>query len=173
MDCTRCAEDLTAFLDGELSPAESERVRYHLNTCPACAGELQSLRAAARFVRSHQRELEVNPETWRLVQSRITALPQPRPLLDFLAPYRWRLALATAAVVAAVALATLQYRQVQRRNLDDYISQYVQSRQFNRPAPPVFAELDVSPGRGDSRPYNPFAEIQDTLTHNPFRLEDR
>jgi hypothetical protein len=78
-----------------------------------------------------------------------------------------------AAVVAAVALATFQYRQAQRRNLDDYVSQYVRSRQSTRPAPPVFAELDTSPGQGDSHPYNPFAEIQDTLTHNPFRLEDR
>jgi anti-sigma factor RsiW len=173
MDCTRCAEDLTAFLDGELSDADSDQVESHLSACAACDAELRSLREAARFIQSHQRELEISPETWRLVRARITAAPKPRSLFDFLAPYRWRLAVAAAAVVAAVALGTFQYRQVQRRSLDEYVSQYVQNRQAHRPAPPVFAGLDVSPVDGNSRPYNPFAGLKDTLTENPFRLEDR
>jgi anti-sigma factor RsiW len=173
MDCTQCAENLTAFLDGELNSADSARVSSHLSACAACTAEFESLRETARFVQSHQRELEISPETWRLVRARITAPPESRPLLDFLAPYRWRLAAATAVIAAAVALGAYQFRQVQRRSLDEYISRYVQSRQAHRPAPPVFADLDVRPGGRNSRPYNPFAELKDTLTDNPFRLEDR
>lgn len=173
MDCARCAEDLTAFLDDELNTAESDQIRSHLSECAACAGELRSLQEAADFVRSHERNLEVRPETWRLIQARISARPESKSLFDFLAPYRWRLATAAIVIVAAAALGVFEYRQVQRRNLDRYISQYVQSRQVHRPSPPVFADFDISPINGDSHPYNPFAELKDTLTENPFRLEDR
>ena len=47
MDCKQHAEDLTAFLDGELSDAESGRMRSHLGTCVSCSEELRSLRETA------------------------------------------------------------------------------------------------------------------------------
>lgn len=43
-------DDLSAYLDGELSPVEQARVEAHLDTCPHCHARLDQLRAAARLV---------------------------------------------------------------------------------------------------------------------------
>ena len=62
MDCKQCTEDLTAYLDGELSPADSAQVQSHLAACASCADELRSFQEAADFVESHKRELK--PASW-------------------------------------------------------------------------------------------------------------
>ena len=41
---------LSPYLDGELSPAEGDRVRAHVADCPACAAELDGLRAVGRLL---------------------------------------------------------------------------------------------------------------------------
>jgi len=173
MDCTRCAEDLTAYLDGELSDADAGQVRSHLAVCPACAGQLAGLREAAGFVKSHPGELEVRPEMWNLVRARISARPEFPSLFRFLAPGRWRYAMAAVAVAVVFALGYIHYQQVQRKSLDQYISRYLQERQTRMPSPPAFADFRASLGSGDSRAYNPFADLKDNLTDNPFRSEDR
>ncbi len=172
MNCTRYAEELTAFLDGELSPADSERIRSHLSACAFCSYELRSLREAASLIRSHRRELEANPVTWRLVRDRIAAPRESSRLFHFAAPCRRLLALATAAIVTLIALGTFQYRQVQRRNLEHYINQYIQDRQAPRPYPPVFIGPEIDPPNQNYRSSNPFAEFEYALTDNPFRLEE-
>jgi anti-sigma factor RsiW len=172
MDCARCIEELTAFLDGELNPADSERVRSHLDTCASCTDELRSLREAADFVESHQRELELRPGSWNLVRARISAMDSPSPF-RFLAPNRWRIAMASLAIIAALGIGYIQYHQVQRRSLDKYIAQYMRDRRAQQPARPVFSDFRAGFKSEDSRARNPFAEFRTTITDNPFRLEDR
>jgi anti-sigma factor RsiW len=46
MTCTRVRAQLSSYLDGDLSPAASGALSAHLETCPACARHLESLRAA-------------------------------------------------------------------------------------------------------------------------------
>ena len=41
---------LSPYLDGELPPAEADRVRAHVAACPACAAELDGLRAVSRLM---------------------------------------------------------------------------------------------------------------------------
>lgn len=173
MDCTRCAEDLTAYLDGELSDADAGEVRSHLAVCPACARQLAALRDSVEFVQSHPRELEVRPEIWNLVRARISGRPESPSLFRFLAPARWRYAIAAAVVTVVFALGYIQYQQVQRKSLDRYISRYLQQRQTRMPSPPAFTDFRASLGSGDSDAYNPFADLKDNLTDNPFRSEDR
>ena len=43
MDCPACSEGLTAFLDGELAPSDRELVQQHLEACPQCSQEFESL----------------------------------------------------------------------------------------------------------------------------------
>jgi anti-sigma factor RsiW len=173
MDCTRCTENLTAFLDGELSAADSEQASSHLSACASCAEEWRSLREAARFVESHRRELEVRPEVWNLVRARISVPSEAPSLFDFLAPGRWRFAVATLAIVVVIVLGYVQYQQLQRRSLDKYISQYMQDRQAHAPSQPVFTDFAANHQNKQSRADNPFAEFKATLSDNPFRLEDR
>jgi anti-sigma factor RsiW len=155
MDCTQCAEALTAFLDGELSRPDSEGIRTHLQSCPSCAAELQGLREAAEFVASHHRELEPGPESWNLVRARIH---QKAPPSRFGLIRRWQIAAATAAVLAAFALLYLQQQQTRTQNLNRYIAQYVQQREAQ-----IRSRAEM----------NPFMEISSTFNANPFRSEDR
>jgi anti-sigma factor RsiW len=156
MDCRQCRDDLTAYLDGELNPADSAEVRSHLETCTSCADELRSFQHAADFVESHKRELELSPGSWNLVRARISSsnsLPSSR----FLVPNRWRFAFASLAIIATVALGYFWYQQAQERNLDAYISQYIRIRE----------------SRQHFQPENPFMEVSANLDANPFRSEDR
>jgi predicted anti-sigma-YlaC factor YlaD len=41
---------LSAYLDGELSAADAQRVDEHLASCPACSAELDDLRAVGRLM---------------------------------------------------------------------------------------------------------------------------
>lgn len=45
-------DELSAYLDGELAPADADRVRRHLEACADCRAELQALRDAQALLRS-------------------------------------------------------------------------------------------------------------------------
>ncbi len=49
---THLGSRLSALVDGQLSPAESERALEHVTRCPRCAGELAAARAARRALSS-------------------------------------------------------------------------------------------------------------------------
>ena len=172
MDCKQCTEDITAFLDGELSAAESELVRSHLSICASCAEELRSLREAADFIESHKRELEPRAGSWNLVRARISTADSPS-LLRFFAPNRWRVALASLVLIAALALGYQQYQQIQKRSLDQYISQYVRDREARRQQQNILSASEASPKMETPYADNPFIEIRATSTDNPFQSEDR
>ena len=55
MDCEKVQENLSAYLDGELSPQEADAIRAHLESCEDCAAEAESLRSTVRLVRSLER----------------------------------------------------------------------------------------------------------------------
>ena len=171
MDCKRCAEDLTAYLDGELSPADSERVRSHLEFCGSCSDELRSLREAADFLGSHTRELEPRAGSWNMVRARITSENIPSPS-RFWVPNRWRLGLATLAIIAAFAFGYTQYQQYQRKNLEGYIYQYMQEREAWIKAHTVLTGAGVNSQVENPYAGNPFIEIKATVADNPFRSED-
>lgn len=170
MDCKRCAEDLTAFLDEELS--DSDGVRSHIETCKSCSDELRSLRETAEFVGSHNRELELRAGSWNLVRARITSENASSPS-RFWVTNRWRLGLATLAISAVFAFGYVQYHQIQRKNLDSYISQYLQERETWIKAHTVLTGTGVNSPAENPYADNPFVEIKATVTDNPFRSEDR
>jgi hypothetical protein len=168
MDCRRCAEDLTAFMDGELSAEDAWQVRAHLDSCTSCAGELRSLQESADFIESHRNELDLRAGSWNLVRARISTADSSSPN-RFFSLNRLRMAMAALAIIAA--LGYLQYQQVQRRNLDRYISQYLEERKAHGQARAALA--DSNPTIVIPYADNPFIEVNATLADNPFRLEDR
>jgi anti-sigma factor RsiW len=173
MDCKQCAEDMTAYLDGELDSAGSKQVQAHLAACVPCAEELRTLRETAEFVESHNRALELRSGSWNMVRARITADAVAHPS-GFWQLYRRWVAVAAAVLLTAMALGYMQYQQqTQRKNLDRYMSEYVHQREVQIKAQPVLAGTGIiSPGEN---PYadNPFVEIKANVADNPFRSEDR
>lgn len=62
--------DISAYLDGELEPAEARRVEAHLRICPVCAARHAELRLVAQQVRA-LRAPEVRPEFATRVLARV------------------------------------------------------------------------------------------------------
>src|SRR5436309_13790739 len=100
MNCKESANNLTAYLDQQLSGTETKDLELHLGSCPKCGEELESLRESSAFFDSKVRELELNPALWNTVRARIAANTAPATASSFwafLAVPRW------AAVVVATA----------------------------------------------------------------------
>ncbi len=89
--CDPIGELLTAYGDGELSPADARRVADHLAECPDCRAELQLL----------GRSLDLAREVWRQSAAR-APLPGPCPARPGRRPLR--AAACVAACLAALVL---------------------------------------------------------------------
>jgi hypothetical protein len=73
-NCNSVRESLGAWLDGELDPSESERVRAHLQGCSTCRQEgrqLEKLESALRDVLDSEAARISFQPFWRVVQGRI------------------------------------------------------------------------------------------------------
>jgi anti-sigma factor RsiW len=92
-----CEDLLQAYLDGELTGNEVDRIDGHLARCPSCRGVLEQFEAVGKAMRS-----EADPEPlramWPAVRDRLKGqMPAPR--------FRVVFAMATSAVaVLGVAL---------------------------------------------------------------------
>lgn len=51
MNCRKCRDQLSAYLDGELAVQQAERIRAHLDTCKACREELEFLKQTIGLVK--------------------------------------------------------------------------------------------------------------------------
>ncbi|HEV8582683.1 MAG TPA: zf-HC2 domain-containing protein [Thermoanaerobaculia bacterium] len=97
--CEETLEVLESYLDGDLPPAESSRLREHLERCPACAAELELAGRIQRELRSLP-ELDCPPEVIeRVRQSGRGEVVPFRPREQVLG-----LRLATAAALLAMAI---------------------------------------------------------------------
>jgi anti-sigma factor RsiW len=173
MDCKQCAEDLTAYLDGELSPNDSAQVKSHLAVCASCADEMRSFERAADFVETHRLELSLRPGSWNAVRAQLPVEKASPSLFGFAASNRWRAAFAAVACIVILTVGYLWQQQIQERSLNAYISQYIKAREAGRLFNTSIAGIDAGFG---SRPFaaeNPFIEAKVGPDFNPFRSEDR
>lgn len=172
MDCKQCAGDLTAFLDSELNSGASEQIRSHLAACPSCSEEWRSLRESAGFIESRNRDLDLRAGSWNMIRARIAAETRPARQ-GFWFVNRWSVATATLAIFAALAVGYMQYQHVQRRNLEQYMSQYIQQREAQIKNQITATGTQVSSETANPYVENPFVEIKATVSDNPFLSEGR
>jgi hypothetical protein len=172
MDCKRCSEDLTAYLDGELSSIDSARVDSHLDACVSCSEELRSLQRAAAFLASRTQELELRPGSWNRVRAQIS-IEKSASFWNIFSPIRWRPAVAALTCLALLAFGYIWYRQAQQRSLDAYIAQYEKARDAGRSFRRVLANVDSGFAPDNRAIENPFIEAKVSLDINPFLSEDR
>ncbi len=183
MDCQRCLDDMTAFMDGELAGSAAEEMRDHLKKCPPCQAEYRDLKDSTAMVVEHVGELEPVPEIWNNLRNRIAEMPPPSRSLSpfhFLVVNRWAAAVTTVAATMALALGTWSYVQHQQAqsDLESSLSGYVRirtiteryhSRQLTAADKPSFNMNYFGPN--DMR--NPFADIRPVSLTNPFKPEER
>ena len=176
MDCRKCAEDMTAFMDGEISPSDSARMQLHIDACPACAEEFAGLREAAELVDSYHRRVDVGPGAWDLINARITRIGpgSRRGRLDLLFVRRWSPAFAMALAVLGLVIGLWSYYRYQEseRALRSYMAEYVREREAREQMHRLMSARD-----GDARfeysdfrdEENPFVVVHNTNEDNPFR----
>ena len=172
MDCKRCAEDLTAYLDGELSPRRSAEIRAHLDACNNCSKEMQDLADSVSFIGSRTKEVSLKPEIWNNIRAQLSTLEgvQPSGFSQF---WLWRwpkvtaTALATASVLALGFWGYLNYEQSQE-SLRHYMDAYITVRDSQLHG----QEASLALASANSKTDNPFAEPLSDTYHNPFRSED-
>jgi anti-sigma factor RsiW len=62
ISCREVVELVTAYLDGALSPAETDRMEAHLELCPPCVAYVEQVRTTARLATLATAELELRPD---------------------------------------------------------------------------------------------------------------
>jgi hypothetical protein len=181
MDCERCAEDLTAYLDDEVTPRRSAEIRDHLDECGKCSAEMQSLADSARFLESHAKEIPLKPEIWNNVKAQLSTMEAAQPA-GFSPFWVWRwpkvtaTVLATASVLALGFWGYLNYEESQE-SLRYYMNAYVTARDaqlHGQEASLALASANSKAGAGSQldKADNPFVEHLSNTYHNPFRSED-
>jgi hypothetical protein len=180
MDCERCIDDLTAYLDGELTPRRSAEIQSHLSECGTCSHEMQALTSSAGFIESHIKEIPLKPEIWNNVKARLST-EEIRQHAGFSSFWLWNWPKVTATAFAAVSVMAfgfwgyLHYEESQE-NLRHYMNEYVTVRDAQ------LQKLGMSTAFASASPQttgilhleetdNPFAEPLTDSYHNPFRSE--
>jgi anti-sigma factor RsiW len=180
MECENCLDDMTAYMDRELSARRTQEIKSHLEACPGCRDEYSALVESATLIDSHAGVAQLRPEVWQNVRARISAMEAPVPgrgFLGFLELHRWTAAAAMLLVVAAVALGVwsyLRYEQSQKE-LQDYMNAYIQQRGA-QDAGSTASVLKARDSQGPAVPRiygnNPFVQADETEPINLFRTEE-
>jgi anti-sigma factor RsiW len=76
-------ERLSAFSDGDLSPAEAHNIRAHAGGCGRCTAVLRELAAMVGAVGTLER-LEPSPTLWRAIEGELQRRERPRWLTKIL-----------------------------------------------------------------------------------------
>ena len=179
MNCQNNTENLTAYLDGELSPRETDEIESHLESCSRCAQERDSLEEAFLFIdNSLPQPLKPSPQIWGHIRSRISepAVRSARPgFLQIFQASRW--APAAAAVAAALVIGLGLWGYVYHRetdpDLDQYMAQYIQTRESEEQMHQSDSSPVLYPTHMEFQA-NPFVgETVNTSFSNPFSGEVR
>jgi predicted anti-sigma-YlaC factor YlaD len=172
MECKKCTDCLTAYLDRELKDADRRRIESHLDACQSCSSEYVYLGKAADLVETYRTGIVPRPGSWIDVRSRIMAA-EPISQSPFFYINRWRVPLAVAAVLVLFILGSMQFHNAKKRELDHYISQYLIERDKLNYS--LMISNDVMHGSKTETStratytVNPFLETMVILPENPFR----
>jgi len=79
MKCDQCRSTLEAYYDGELEDEANLKMALHFEDCAACALLLQELKGEGEVYLGYEPPVEIKPELWAMVQSRIV---EKRPALS-------------------------------------------------------------------------------------------
>lgn len=145
LPCAEALDLLEPYLDGDLPPGEADRVRRHLDGCPACAAEL----ALAARIQSELRALpqpDCPPEVIERVRRAGRGEVVPFPSREG-AP-RWRIAAAAALVALAAGGGSLfvHFQHVQQQHVQRQQEQVAEATREARLALAYFGKVTRKAG---------------------------
>jgi anti-sigma factor RsiW len=111
----RAARHLSAYLDGELAPAERRAIEAHLAVCAACREELDALAQVKRLL---GRLPEVEPPAGLWASLRARAVAPAHPAASLLEALRAAFRRPAAAAVAAMVVVILVVAPLVKGRLD-------------------------------------------------------
>lgn len=176
MECQACRDNLTAYLDGELSSGERHLVDQHLRQCAGCSSEFQSLSQSYWMVNKALEEIDVRPEMWQAIEATI----RPRSASSSTGSWRdvfasWFLTSKHAMVAGSIGLvlvvaSVLVFESRQRLDpsleaLRPQLHSMVKQMDTEEQKPHNFI---LSPTEDESKS-NPFALRHISFERNPFR----
>lgn len=108
-------EDLTPFLNGEITDPGYLEIKSHLDGCAQCRSEVEKWRSFDALFRSEDEELEVPHFQWQRIAAHLRdPIPAIKPagLSRFFQPWKlaWNLTLATL-VLTGVLFTGFEYRK--------------------------------------------------------------
>ncbi len=107
MICKVYENELSAYLDGELTAAQAARLEAHLRVCPHCQGELHELSGISGYIRAASQGLHVSQDFDQRVLRSVTTYQLtgrvPRARRSLLRP------LLIAGLTLLAALGALQH----------------------------------------------------------------
>ncbi len=124
MDCEKAQENLSAHLDGELGDAEEKALKAHIEECPKCRSELESLRLTVKLLQSLPRAHA--PATFK--QRILESAEHSRPVFRF----RKVVPLLTAAALVLVSLVAV-FMLRPTRQLPDATTPMAEKETLHRP----------------------------------------
>ena len=119
---THAGDRLSAYLDGELNPAEQTSIESHLADCASCRSERDAAGASRSLVRSLP-VVEPPPDVFDL----------PAEVIEF--PGRWRRRLVAAAAAATLIVGVgfgVNADRAVPLQLDDVVDQHVARASIDR-----------------------------------------
>ena len=84
MNCERCEENFSDFIDGELSAEQAEGFRNHLRACKACRREFEKFRQAQTLLKLLPKK-KAPAELWKTIQTEVK--PAKKETVFFLQTY--------------------------------------------------------------------------------------
>jgi hypothetical protein len=119
MKCDDCLNLLAEYIDGEAIEHDAEQVSAHLIKCAGCTSEFEALTAEQEIFARYDRELNVSPSMWNVIEARTT---ESRPadstsrvslrawLVGLFAAPRYGLAGAMAVLIVAAVIGVMYLR---------------------------------------------------------------
>lgn len=89
MRCNQNHSTIEAYFDGELEDDARKKIARHIDECAACAAVLQELRIEEDVYIGYEPQVEIKPELWAMVQSRIVEERPARAARSFNRLSQW------------------------------------------------------------------------------------
>jgi anti-sigma factor RsiW len=164
--CEDFRNNLSEYLDGEVSPDFALQFQEHLADCGRCQEELASFEQVGKIITTHLPTLEPPPDIWYSVHRNILSAPVVPPL-RFSLSMKWASAFAMLVVALVVAGALIFRHWDQVHRVEQTFTTHAKARQQTlRQGNPFGSAVLSLDGVSKDNPFSPYLRVK---PKNPFK----